>query len=149
MRLWDGSWWLWFDFAKRAGITKLCSSMGFYEYIYKSSVYKTEHTFYDYFQPTTKKPQGSEVSQVQWNWWHHTILSPDSYLHSCMHWIVGYRASSGILQLWFRMVGAILTRLLCCLVYQFHFQKLRAGSSTCLEDLEGRVEKTTNSNTTK
>lgn len=47
-------------------LPKLCLSMGFYAYTYKSAGYKTEHTFY-YYLSNNHKIQGPEVNQVQWN----------------------------------------------------------------------------------
>lgn len=66
-----------------------------------------------------------------------TALSPNSHLHSHLHWAPGYIGSNRSLQLWFRALKE--------LPWPSYFNN--EGSDICLEDREGRVEKMTNSNT--
>lgn len=77
-----------------------------------------------------------------------TALSPDSYLHSRTHCVVGYKGRNKSLQLWFRALKSYLDQ-----VTSFPFVSVslpnNEGSGTCLEDREARVQRTTNSNATK
>lgn len=77
-----------------------------------------------------------------------TALSPDSYLHSHMCWVVGYIGSNRSLQLWFRALKNYLDQVTSFPCVSVSLPN-NEGSGTCLKDREERVEKMTNSNATK
>ena len=77
-----------------------------------------------------------------------TTLSPDCYLHSCMHWVVGYVGSNSSSQLWFRALKSYLGQVTLFPCVSVSLPK-NEGRGTYLADQEGRVEERTNSNATK